>query len=353
VRFVRGRYGDGKTHLMAMAGYLALQRSFVVSYVSAEDTRIDKLEEVYKKIVRHFQTADLSGGIEVLLSEWRRRSSEDSETVLAALRELPALDLNFRIAVQSYLREDDEQKQDRIAQWLRGEPITLPELGIRRYLRAGDSQDMMRSLSVFLRFIGYKGLVVLLDELDRIQYQSNRIRQSCYQVLRELMDNVDGQNGMQGTLFYCAAPSEMFTADKGFKEFDPLRTRLEPATNAVKSSEDGTPRTDYRATIINLENTLRPSDIYEIATRVREIHGIAFGWDAAKPLPDSDLKEVVDWVIAQNYNISTPRIVATAIATIADLIEQGEMPDKTAEIKRAHDMAEESRAKRHREKYQD
>lgn len=353
VRFIRGRYGDGKTHLMAMAQHFALERGFVVSYASAENTRLDKLEEVYKRIVRNLQTAQIEGGIEFLLRRWQEQIGQETEREVERLRSATGLDINFRIAVESYLREQDPQHKDRIVQWLLGEPIKLPELGIKRYLRAGDSRDMMRSLSVFLRLIGYKGLLVLLDELDRIPFQSNRVRQNCYQVLRELMDNADGQGGMQGTLFYCAAPSEMFASDHGFREYDALRSRLEPATKAVEQgAQQG--RVDYRATIINLEDTpLQISDYYAIASNVRNVHSIALGWDAASALPDSKLKESVDRTIEQELNISTPRLVATLIATIADIAEQEQTYDVDTEIKRAYDVAERARAQRHRQKYED
>ncbi len=37
LRFVKGYYGDGKTHFLLMTMWLALQKRMVVSYVSVED----------------------------------------------------------------------------------------------------------------------------------------------------------------------------------------------------------------------------------------------------------------------------------------------------------------------------
>ncbi len=352
VRFIRGNYGDGKTHLMGMARHRALKRGFAVSYISAENTKLDKLEEIYKGIVKNLQSSQVSGGLEFFLQDWQKKTEQHTDLEVQKLRAVTGLDINFRTAVEAYLHEKDPQHHDMIVKWLLGEPVKLPELGINRYLRAGDSRDLMRSLSIFLRFTGHKGLLVLVDELDRIQYERDRTRQNCYQVLRELMDNTDGHGGMQGTLFYCAAPTEMFTQDKGFKEYDALRTRIEIAPTATQSFSHG--QVDYRGTIIDLEQTrLQTDDLYKIAAKVRDIHSVALNWDASQALPDSELKALVNQIIAEKFNIPTPRLVATAVVIRADMTEQGPSIDNETVIRRAYDISEEARAKKHRQQYED
>ena len=349
VRFIRGRYGDGKTHLMAMARHFALRRGFAVSYASAEDTRLDKIEELYKKVCRNLQTQEVTGGLEFLLRSWKEGIGHETEQECERLRSAAGLDINFRIVVESYLRGQDPKRCDQLVLWLLGEPIKLPELDIRRHLKPGDSRDMMRSLSVFLRLVGCRGLLILLDELDRIQYLSKRSRENCYQVLRELMDNTDGHGGMQGTLFYCAAPVEMFTSPNGFQEYDALWSRLEPALQADQAN-----RIDYRATIINLDGTpLDSAGLLALATKVRDIHSRGFSWDAAAAMPESKLQEIVDRTINQESYISKPRLLATAIATIADIEQQGQSYDIDTELNRSHFIAEQARIQRHHRKYEE
>ena len=349
VRFIRGSYGDGKTHLMGMAQHDALTDGFVVSYASAVNTPLHKFEEVYKRVIRNLATAKTSNGIQSILRSWKEQAGEDLESAVKQLRSIDALDINFRIAVEYYLRERDSQHEDMIVQWLIGEPVKLPDIGIKRIIRAGDSRDMMRSLSVFLRLIGFKGLLVLLDELDRIQSQSTRIRSNCYQVLRELMDNADGQGGMQGTIFYCAAPPEMFTGGRGFMEYPALQSRLEVANSASGlGNSTEAKRVDYRATIINLEDTpLQISDYVQLAIKIREIHSIAHEWEAVRSLPDSKLDESVRQIAAKHLDISTPRLVATAIATIMELAEQGQEYDLDQETSKAYDVAQDARKRQH------
>lgn len=348
VRFIKGNYGDGKTHLMGMARRFALDDNFVVSYASAENMKLDKFEEVYKRIVRELETSAGPGGLEAVLRRWKEGVSSDAA---AQLRDVVALDLNFRLALEGYLKAQEPSQEDQIIQWLLGEPTKLHDLGINRQMQPGDSRDVMRSLSVFLRHIGFSGLVVLLDELDRIQNLTSRQRQNCYQVLRELMDNTDGQGGMQGVLFYCAAPPEMFTADRGFSEYDALRTRLNSALNSLAGSKG----VDYRGTIIDLERTpLLPDDYYQMAFQIREVHAKALSWDAAATIPDEELRRDVDQILdeAVVYNTS-PRLVATSIATKIDLAQQGELVPVVAIVQKSAELAQQAREESSHKKYED
>lgn len=349
VRFIKGYYGDGKTHLMGMARRFALARNFVVSYASVEDMRLDKFEEVYKRIVRQLETKQGPGGLEAVLRRWKKSASSEAAF---ALRSLDALDLNFRLAVEGYLMANDPSQEDVIVQWLIGEPVQLRELGINHQLKGADSRDMMRSLSAFLRHIGFAGLVVLLDELDRIQNLTARQRQNCYQVLRELMDNTDGQGGMQGTLFYCAAPPEMFVSDRGFSEYDALRTRMQSALQGAISRQG----VDYRGTIIDLEKTpLTPDDFYKMAQQVRAIHAIALNWDAPAAISDEKLRENVGLILGEAglYSMSMPRLVATSVATMIDLAEQGEPFDVSEILEQSARKVEEARQVSSQKKYED
>jgi hypothetical protein len=350
VRFIRGRYGDGKTHLMSMAMYYALKQSFVVSYASAESTPLNRFEELYKALAKSLQSERASGGLEYFLKDWKERSKDDIGSLLTSLK-MPGMDINFRLAIESFIKDDNVQHEDRILQWLLGNPIKLPELGIKTSLTPTNSRDMMRSLSILVRLMGYSGLVVVLDELDRVQTQKSPVRQKVYQNLRQLLDNVDGQGGMQATIYYIAAPSEMYTQNKGFLEYDALRSRLEPAMKALSQQKTFV---DYRGVIINLEDTpMVEEDLVKMATNVRDVHAIALQWDAEENFSEETIRIIVEQILREQYNISTPRLVATTIARVADIAEQGGEYDIIQEIQASYEVCEESRKQRHREKYVD
>ena len=56
VRFVKGVYGEGKTHFLYLTAKAALDRDFVVSYVTAESARLDKFDTVYRYLVNSLRT---------------------------------------------------------------------------------------------------------------------------------------------------------------------------------------------------------------------------------------------------------------------------------------------------------
>ena len=57
--------------------------------------------------------------------------------------------------------------------------------------------------------------------------------------------------------------------------------------------------------------------------------------------------------MASSYNISTPRLVATTVATVVDLAEQGAEYDVNQEVERAYDRAEKARVEKHHKKFED
>ena len=156
---------------------------------------------------------------------------------------------------------------------------------------------------------------------------------------------------MQATVYYIAAPSEMYTQNKGFLEYDALRSRLEPAMKALSQQKTFV---DYRGVIINLEDTpMVEDDLVKMATNVRDVHAIALQWDAEEYFSEETVRIIVERILKEQYNISTPRLVATTIARVADIAEQGGEYDIIQEIQASYEVCEESRKQRHREKYED
>jgi hypothetical protein len=116
------------------------------------------------------------------------------------------------------------------------------------------------------------------------------------------MDNIDGTNGMQGACFYCAAVPEVFSGERGFREYDALRDRVQPVDGALLHELIGSdPRLDYRAVVIDLlTDTLTRENYQELTQRIRTIHGLAFKWDAEVIVTDTALNLLVNRVIASH-----------------------------------------------------
>lgn len=335
VRFIRGDYGDGKTHFIAMVRTLALERNWVTSYVCLSDEiRLDRFQEVYAAIVNNCVTRGLIeersalvdpgeiNGWCWILNDWVHKQetlhSRDMEFGRAASlsvreRTLASLSQNLRranpvgdfsAAVKAYVQhrlDRNSEGQEEVLRWFKGENVKLKNRGILQPVSKGNSKQVLRSFVSFLRAIGYGGLAIFLDEVESVvHYSSERRRSQAYQNLRELLDNIDGTNGTQAACFYCAAMPEVFTGERGFREYDALRERVQPIDGALLHELTGSqPRIDYRAVVIDLAaDPLTRDDYRELTHRIRTIHGCAFKWDAEKMVTDTVLNRLIDRVMA-------------------------------------------------------
>jgi len=111
VRFIRGDYGDGKTHFMSIVRHLALRQGFAVSFVVlTREVPIHKFEAVYQAIVRQLRGNFEGVGIRNLLNQWldgleQQQQDSPSPESLAdlgeTLRNLPGMNVNFANALIS------------------------------------------------------------------------------------------------------------------------------------------------------------------------------------------------------------------------------------------------------------
>ena len=134
----------------------------------------------------------------------------------------------------------------------------------------------MRSLSIFFRYRGYGGVLILFDEVENVLHETPSARRSAYIILRELIDNVDDLHGMTRTAFYISATPDLFDSDKGLTEHEALAMRVllpvirkepNPAAPVVDLGDFPLRREDY------LQIAGHVADIYAIA-KARKSEGI-------------------------------------------------------------------------------
>jgi hypothetical protein len=317
VRLVRGDYGDGKSHFLRMAAWLALRQGLAVGFVSIENKpgllgQFDA-QVLWRQFVQELATPQSQGrpeGLAGILDRWCD-GMEDPGRALATLDRQYAIEVNFRQAVRGYVRAHFEQAdKDAYLQWFQGDHVRPPN--VRTSIDQRNAQVMLRSLAVLLRLLGHGGLVLILDELELIREQRQRVRDHAYESLRLLADN---PYGVPGYVFLGAALREMFQPKKGgFDTYPALWQRLGLAFLPQAAGEP----VNYRGTVIDLERTpLTAEELRGIAGRVRALFGIAEGWDAAAALPDGLLAQLVGHVTRTCGSASTPRHL---IATLLDLL---------------------------------
>ncbi len=315
VRFLKGYYGDGKSHFLLMTMWLALQKKVVVSYVSVERSQIKAFdfELIWKAVIENLGTPESHGeseGIGGLLNRWCEEMA-DIGPALAGIDRLTRLEPNFRQAIRGFVRAYFEGTgTDIYLRWFQGDNLRPPGIGTRIDQR--NSHFMMRSLSYFLKHIGYGGIMVLMDELELILDQTPRVRNSAYESLRQLVDN---PLNLPGYIFIGAATPEMFTNQRGFSEYTALQQRAGLAFGLQRHDEP----INYRSVVVDLERTpLNTSELVLIAENIRAIFGSAYACDASLLLPDGELSELVQYIEKGMADLSKPRMVVTTTVDILD-----------------------------------
>lgn len=351
VRLINGYYGDGKSHFLGMLRSIALAKNWTVAYVTAEKTPLNKFDIVYSEIIKNFTLppgvkmvpwsdyANTKGGGALLIALFSKIYFESyrpggiegvkKQGVLESLRvrsneiaALPGINETIGNAIRGFTESvirSDSTTMHQIASWLEGENIKIPEWKISRRIDQKFSRDAMRSISLMATRAGCSGMLVLLDEAERIMEQSRPVRNKSYGVLRDLLDNADQQGGMRSSIMYVASTPDMFTSEKGFAEYEALRSRLAAAERFILPDF-----IDWRGVIIDLTKTPLPHDVMvQLGKRIRDVHAIAQNWNPKKKLTDELILEIVDRIYkGPFFQVSKPRMIASATTILLEIAEQ-------------------------------
>ncbi len=191
VRFISGDYGDGKTHFMSVIRHLALAKGFATSFVVlTREVPIHKFETIYQNIVRELRGNFEGIGIRNLLDAWLEqlagtdvkakgtKGEKARFTLGSELRKIQGMDINFANALIALVNnsfspgvteeEEDRRAADRevLLHWFEGGKVTKKELKpfqIYEFLNKTNSKLLLNSLILFLKHMGHKGMILLLD----------------------------------------------------------------------------------------------------------------------------------------------------------------------------------------------
>jgi hypothetical protein len=357
VRWIKGRYGNGKTHLFARLIEIAHERNWITSYVQisgrGQGTELHRFEEIYAAIIDNCLPRDLAsgrdgqfepgriGGWDWLLDHWYT-----SLRALAGARDVgdvPSFRLRDVIgqAVTAFQRrwgvhgafaealrhyslaraDGDEEFTQLLLEWFKGhdvhsQPAVKPRLrsmGIREPISRRNAKEMLRALSVFLRYRGFGGILILLDEVENVLQQPPAARRTGYTILRELIDNVDDRHGMTRTIFYVSATPDLFDGEKGITENEALATRV-----LLRGGDGANPV----APVIDLTAfPLSKDDLLQLAERIASLHAIAGSWRPPLDIGRS-LGALLSGELARNPDL-TPRMWVRIVVESLDRMRAG------------------------------
>lgn len=337
IRFVIGEYGSGKTFFLNLVRLVALEKGMVtVSADLAPDRRLHatggQARSLYAEMTRNAATRSKPNGgamasiVERFASQAlsvAERSDREPDVVirekLGHLEELTG-GYAFSTVITRYweaFEAGDEGLKSAALRWLRGEYSTRTEarkaLGVRTIVDDASIYDHLKLLALFVREAGYRGIVVLLDELVNLyRLTSSRARHSNYeQLLRILNDVLQGSASFLGFALG-GTPEFLMDTRRGLYSYEALQSRLAENTFA----RDGL--VDMSGPVIRLTN-LTQEDMFVLLQNIRRV---VQGEDSV--LPDEGLTAFMSHCserIGEAY-FRTPRHSVTAFVNMLAVLDQ-------------------------------
>lgn len=334
IRFISAHYGGGKTHFLNIIKNEALIQNFVVSYVELQsrEAPMDKFEIIFPKVMRGMVTQNSEHGLESVFENWISNFDlYDRKEIENKLREV-ALSMDFRAALRSYLEFaglDSPESKDHlmtILGWFCGNKLPssfATKTGIRNAISITNVSEVLGSFLRFIKYIGFSGLLILLDEAEAVtSLAQSRRRNEANQNIRKLLDNADSHIGLY--ILFATTPKFLEDPKVGAKSYPALWERIKDVLNINMRYPN------KRALIIPLQ-PLDKKDLLILANTVIACHGLAYGWNAKKSLSSNILDMYVEQFI-NNSSDKLPRTYIRGLVTLLDVAEQVEDLDIAGEI---------------------
>ena len=332
-RFLVGRYGAGKSFLLQTIRTHAMGEGFVVADADLSPER--RLQggqgqglATYRELIRNISTKTRpeGGALNLILDRWVASCADADESAvnaqLAPLEEM-VHGFDFVRMLRRYraaVSEGDEEAMSRATKWIRGEYRTKSEaraeLGSSTIISDDDWYDYVKLIARFLVCSGYKGMLVLIDELVNLYKIPNAItRQYNYEkILTMYNDTLQGKAQYLGMIMG-GTPTSIEDRRRGVFSYEALRSRLAQGRFAREDLKD------MLAPIIRLQ-PLTYEELLVLIEKLMQIHAGYFGWTST--LTENDL---VDFLKIEFGRVGadthlTPREVIRDFIELLDILCQ-------------------------------
>ena len=345
-RFLVGRYGAGKSFLLQTIRTHAMGNDFVVADADLSPER--RLQggqgqglATYRELIRNLSTKTRpeGGALALVLDRWvaALREQPDAEAALAAqlapIQEL-VCGFDFTQVLRIYYRaslEGNDETRAGVVKWLRGEFRTKTEargeLGVNACITDDTWYEYLKLFAQFLVGAGYKGLVVLIDELVNLYKIPNATsRQYNYEkILTMYNDTLQGKAHHLGIIMG-GTPQSIEDRRRGVFSYEALRSRLTQGRFA------GAGLSDMLAPVIHLE-PLTYEELLVLIEKLADIHAGYFGYERTLTEAQlvSFLKVEFGRVGADTH--LTPREVIRDFIELLDIVCQNPGADVDALLK--------------------
>jgi len=262
IRFIIGRYGSGKSFLIQLIRGYALEKNFITADADlSPERRLYGTNgsglATYKELIKNMasKASPDGGALSKLISKWisefRTRLldegySEESAAFSNELHKLISRDMreieflvggfDFSKTVTEYYKayiNGDDEKQSACLRWLRGEFSTKTEarqaLGYNVSAIVNDDNwyDFIKLWAALVRKMGYRGLVIFVDECVNLYKISNRIsRENNYEKILSMFNDTLQGHAEGLAIIFGGTPQFLDDTRRGLFSYEALRSRL-------------------------------------------------------------------------------------------------------------------------------
>lgn len=366
-RFIIGRYGSGKSFLLQLLRGYACEQGFLCADADLSPERRLSASggaglATYRELVKNLSSKSSGdgGALSQIIVKWissvkadtasdgfspedKNFSQEVSKRIFSVMRELEtgigAFDFARVISkyYQAYEFGDDEL-ESACMRWLRGEYKTKTEarseLGVTAIIDDSNWYDYVKLLAAFSRRIGYKGLIVLIDECVNIYKIPNRIsRENNYEkILSIYNDTMQGKAGGLGIIF-AGTPQFLEDGRRGLFSYEALRSRLSDSAFAMSEGFSGR---NITGPVIRLTQ-LSEDELLALIKRTTVLYSMYYG-DAN--VSDEDMKIFLYRMLSRSgaQDLIAPReIIRTYLSVLGTL--SADRSKKLSDIVNASEVA--------------
>nr|WP_281363493.1 ATP-binding protein [Paenibacillus lemnae] len=306
-RLISGRYGSGKSFLLQIIRNYAMDRDFVVADadLSPERRLVGTKGQglgTYRELMTHLSTRTRpdGGALEMILQKWIAAIQQSIMQSEGLTSDDPSLNLrveqrifevtggmqslvhgfDFAKVMASYwngYKLGDDDKKQMALRWLRGEYPTKTEarrdLGVGVIIDDDSWYDYIKLWAEFAAAIGYKGLLLFIDEGVNLYKITNTVsRHSNYEKLLTMFN--DTMQGKAQHLGILMGGTPQFVEDerRGLFSYDALRSRLIDGRYGSQAYRT------YSSPILKLD-MLSHEEILILLQKLRDIHALHYGYE--------------------------------------------------------------------------
>ena len=358
MRFLIGRYGSGKSFLMQLIRGYALERDFLTADADLSPERrlygsggsgVATYRELMKNMAS--KSSPDGGALSKIIARWITElqnrvvssgiSASDegfsnalNRAVLDTMREMEFLvgGFDFSRVITAYYHaytEGDDEHRSACLRWLRGEYTTKTEakreLGFSVSVIIDDDNwyDFLKLWAALARTMGYRGLVVFIDECVNLYKITHRnSRENNYEKLLAMFNDTLQGRAPGLALVFGGTPQFLEDTRRGLFSYEALRSRLCDSRFALEGFKN------LIGPVIRLRR-LSDDELFALISRVTKLYAQNYG--AEPRITEEQMVKFLNICLgrAGADSMITPREMLRDYMTVLNILMQN--PDATFE----------------------